>query len=179
MAYEKRRYQTEAIDTTLAAFAEKGLGVSKTMGDLLGPMLFAVCMAASRTLYGIKGHKLNLKAFMWISVGMCILAYGMIALIPNPVLALLGCGVAGFSVGIFWPGTFSTASASVKGRGTLLFALLALAGDLGCAGGPTLAGMAASAFGSNMRLGLGVAVIYPVLLGLGMLLHKTVNKEDE
>lgn len=169
----------QAVSQWSSAFAEKGLGVSKTMGDLLGPMLFAVCMAASRTLYGIKGHKLNLKTFMWISVGMCILAYGMIALIPNPVLALLGCGVAGFSVGIFWPGTFSTASASVRGRGTLLFALLALAGDLGCAGGPTLAGMAASAFGGNMRLGLGVAVIYPVLLGLGMLLHKTVNKEDE
>ena len=169
----------QAVSQWSSAFAEKGLGVSKTMGDLLGPMLFAVSMASSRTLYGIKGHKLNLKTFMWISVGMCILAYGMIALIPNPVLALLGCGVAGFSVGIFWPGTFSTASASVRGRGTLLFALLALAGDLGCAGGPTLAGMAASAFGGNMRLGLGVAVIYPVLLGLGMLLHKTVNKEDE
>ena len=109
---------------------------------------------------------------MKISVLMCIAAYIVIAVVPNPIIALLGCGLAGFSVGIFWPGTFSTASATVKGKGTLLFALLALAGDLGCSGGPTFAGLIASAAGGNMRVGIGAAMIFPILMGIGILLHE-------
>ena len=162
----------QAVSQWASAFAEKGLGVSKTMGDLLGPMLFALCMATSRTIYGIKGNVINLKSFMKISVLMCIAAYIVIAVVPNPIIALLGCGLAGFSVGIFWPGTFSTASATVKGKGTLLFALLALAGDLGCSGGPTFAGLIASAAGGNMRVGIGAALIFPILMGIGILLHE-------
>ena len=162
----------QAVSQWASAFAEKGLGVSKTMGDLLGPMLFALCMATSRTIYGIKGNVINLKSFMKISVLMCIAAYIVIAVVPNPIIALLGCGLAGFSVGIFWPGTFSTASATVKGKGTLLFALLALAGDLGCSGGPTFAGLIASAAGGNMRVGIGAAMIFPILMGIGILLHE-------
>ena len=134
----------QAVSQWSSTLAEKGLGISKTLGDLLGPMLFAFCMAISRTIYGFKGHKINLNLFMGISTLLCIAAYLIIVLVSVPIIALLGCGLVGFSVGIFWPGTFSTASALVKGRGTLLFALLALAGDLGCSGGPTLAGAVAS-----------------------------------
>lgn len=160
----------QAVSQWSSAFAEQGLGVSKTLGDLLGPMLFAVCMGTSRTIYGVRGQKLRLKAFMAVSVVLCVASYLIIALVPNPIIALMGCGLAGFSVGIFWPGTFSTASARVKGRGTLLFALLALAGDLGCAGGPSLAGWIAASAGDNMRLGIGVAVLFPLLMGAGLLL---------
>lgn len=160
----------QAVSQWSSAFAEKGLGVSKTMGDLLGPMLFALCMAASRTIYGIWGSKLDLKRFMAVSVLLCVAAYIVIAVVPDPIIALLGCGLAGFAVGIFWPGTFSTASARVKGRGTLLFALLALAGDLGCSGGPTFAGLIASAAEGNMRLGIGAAICFPVLMGVGLML---------
>lgn len=160
----------QAVSQWSSAFAEKGLGVSKTMGDLLGPMLFALCMAASRTIYGIWGGKLDLKRFMAVSVLLCVAAYIVIAVVPDPIIALLGCGLAGFAVGIFWPGTFSTASARVKGRGTLLFALLALAGDLGCSGGPTFAGLIASAAEGNMRLGIGAAICFPVLMGVGLML---------
>ena len=158
----------QAVSQWASAFAEKGLGISKTMGDLLGPLLFALCMASSRTVYGVRGKKIELKKFMGVSVFLCAAAYIIIAAVPNPVIALLGCGLAGFSVGIFWPGTFSMASANVSGRGTLLFALLALAGDLGCLGGPTFAGLAASASGGNMRLGIGAAVCFPVLMGVGL-----------
>ncbi|MCR4787455.1 MAG: MFS transporter [Lachnospiraceae bacterium] len=162
----------QAVSQWSSAFAEKGLGVSKTLGDLMGPMLFAFCMAVSRTIYGLKGHKLNLRVFMGISTGLCIISYLVIVFVPNPMIALLGCGLAGFSVGIFWPGTFSTASASVKGRGTLLFALLALAGDLGCSGGPTIAGSVASLCGDNMRAGIGAAVMFPLIMGLGLLIQR-------
>ncbi len=163
----------QAVSQWSSAFAEKGLGVSKTLGDLMGPMLFAFCMAVSRTIYGIKGHKLNLNVFMGISTCLCIISYLIIVFVSNPLIALLGCGLAGFSVGIFWPGTFSTASARVKGRGTLLFALLALAGDLGCSGGPTLAGVVASSFGDNMRVGIGAAIAFPLVMCIGLLvLHR-------
>lgn len=160
----------QAVSQWASAFAEKGLGVSKTMGDLLGPMLFALCMAASRTIYGVYGRKFDLKRFMGFSVLLCIAAYIVIAAVPVPVIALLGCGIAGFSVGIFWPGTFSMASANVRGRGTLLFALLALAGDLGCSGGPGFAGLIASSAGGNMRLGIGAAICFPIFMGAGLLL---------
>ena len=168
----------QAVSQWSSAFAEKGLGVSKTLGDLLGPMLFALCMAISRTVYGIKGQRINLNAFMGVSTGLCIAAYLIIVFVPNPFIALLGCGLAGFAVGIFWPGTFSTASAKVRGRGTLLFALLALAGDLGCSGGPTLAGAVASVCGDNMRIGIGAAIAFPIMMGAGMLILKRKYKKE-
>ena len=161
----------QAVSQWASAFAEKGLGVSKQLGDLLGPMLFAICMGTSRAIYGVKGHKLDLKKFMYASVALCVLAYLVIILVQNPVITLLGCGLAGFAVGIFWPGTFSMASAGVRNGGTLMFAFLALAGDLGCSGGPTMAGAIMSAFGGNMRAGIGAAIIFPVLMGLGLLIR--------
>ncbi|MCR5733021.1 MAG: MFS transporter [Lachnospiraceae bacterium] len=160
----------QAVSQWSSAFAERGLGISKTLGDLLGPMLFALCMAASRSVYGFKGHKINLGSFMKISTVLCIVSYLIIVFVPNPIIALLGCGLTGFSVGIFWPGTFSMASARVRGRGTLLFALLALAGDLGCSGGPTLAGAVASALNDNMKAGIGAAIIFPILMGAGLII---------
>ena len=158
----------QAVSQWSSAFAEKGLGVTKTLGDILGPMLFAFCMGVSRTIYGLKGHKINLRVYMSISTVLCIAAYLIIVFVPNPIVALLGCGLAGFSVGIFWPGTFSTASALVRGRGTLLFALLALAGDLGCSGGPTLAGAVASIINDNIRIGIGAAIVFPVIMGISL-----------
>ncbi|MBQ5329998.1 MAG: MFS transporter [Oscillospiraceae bacterium] len=162
----------QAVSQWASAFAEKGLGVSKQMGDLLGPMLFAVCMGTSRTIYGIKGHRIDLKKFMYSSVVLCILSYIVITAVKDPIVTLLGCGLAGFSVGIFWPGAFSMASSDIKNGGTLMFALLALAGDLGCGGGPALAGGAMSVFGGNMRAGIGTAVLFPVLMGLALLIRE-------
>ena len=160
----------QAVSQWASAFAERGLGVTKIVGDILGPMLFALCMAVSRTFYGLKGRGIKLSTFMSISAGLCIAAYMIIVFVPSPVIAFIGCGLAGFSVGIYWPGTFSTASALVKGRGTLLFALLALAGDLGCSSGPTLAGAVASFAGDNIRTGIGVACIFPFFMGVALMI---------
>ena len=87
----------QAVSQWASAFAEKGLGISKTMGDLLGPTLFALCMAVSRTIYGVRGRNLDLKKFMGVSVLLCAASYVIIALVPNPVIALLGCGLTGFA----------------------------------------------------------------------------------
>ena len=162
----------QAVSQWASAFAESGLGVSKQIGDILGPMLFALCMGTSRTIYGVLGHKLDLNRFMVISTALCISAYAIIMAARSPVITLLGCALVGFSVGIFWPGTFSIAASGLKNGGTLMFARLALAGDVGCSGGPTFAGAVMSIAGGNMRLGIGAAIIFPVLMGAGLAVRK-------
>lgn len=168
----------QAVSQWASTFAEQGLGVSKTLGDLMGPMFFAVCMGTSRTIYGKMGEKLDLHKFMVFSTMLCVASYLLIAFVPSPLLALIGCGICGFSVGIFWPGTFSMAASGIRNGGTLMFALLALAGDIGCAGGPTFAGEMANLFGNHIRAGIGIAMIFPVLLGL-LLLTGFRGKREE
>lgn len=160
----------QAVSQWASVFAEQGLGVSKTIGDLAGPMAFAMFMGLSRLIYGKYGHLLNLELFMKYSCILCIASYLCISLVPIPVVGLIGCAVCGFSVGILWPGTFSKAAASIKGGGTVLFAMLALAGDLGCSSGPALTGIVSSHFQNNLRMGILAAVIFPVLLLLGTML---------
>ena len=159
----------QSVSQWASTFAEKGLGVSKTVGDLAGPMAFAVLMGTSRAFYGRFGHKINLERFMIYSSILCILSYLCISLLQVPVLGLAGCALCGLSVGILWPATFSMAAASVKRGGTAMFAFLALAGDLGCSGGPTLVGVVSGYFGDDLRKGILAAVVFPVLLLLGLL----------
>lgn len=171
----------QAVSQWASTFAEKGLHVSKTIGDLAGPMLFAILMGTSRAIYGKYGHKINLDRFMLFSGFACIISYLIISLSPYPVLGLIGCGLCGLSVGILWPGTFSIASASIRGGGTAMFAFLALAGDLGCSGGPTFVGLISSAFSDNLKAGILGAIVFPILLILGILVlgRMKVNKNIE
>lgn len=162
----------QAVSQWASTFAEQGLGVSKTIGDLAGPMAFALLMGTSRLLYGKYGHKMDLDRFMKYSCILCIASYLCIAFVPIPVFGLIGCAVCGFSVGILWPGTFSKAAVAIKGGGTALFAMLALAGDLGCSGGPTLAGIVSSSFDNNLRLGILAAIVFPVLLLMGVVISE-------
>lgn len=160
----------QAVSQWASTFAEQGLGVSKTVGDLAGPMAFAMLMGTSRLIYGKYGHKMDLDRFMKYSCLLCIASYLCIALVPIPVVELIGCAVCGFSVGILWPGTFSKAAVAIKGGGTALFAMLALAGDVGCSGGPTLAGMVSGSRGNNLRLGILAAIVFPILLLMGVVI---------
>lgn len=162
----------QAVSQWASTFAEKALGVSKTIGDLAGPMSFAVLMGLSRTFYGKYGDKINLDYFMSGSCILCIGSYLCISLTQNPVWGLVGCGLCGLSVGIMWPGTFSKASAALKRGGTAMFALLALGGDLGCSGGPTLVGMVSGIFDENLKTGILAAIIFPILLLAGIFLVK-------
>ena len=165
----------QAVSQWASTFAEKGLGVSKAVGDLAGPTVFALLMATSRLLYGKFGAKIDLNKAMMASALLCVVSYLLIGLTNSPVLGLVGVGLCGLAVGIFWPGTFSTAAASLRGGGTAMFALMALAGDLGCSGGPTLAGAIAGAFGDNLRLGILCAVAFPALMILGILLIRRTD----
>lgn len=157
----------QAVSQWASTFAEKGLGITKTLGDLVGPMSFSILMGLSRLIYGKYGDKLDLDRFMKLSCVLCIASYLCISLVPIPIVELIGCGICGFSVGIMWPGTFSKASSALRRGGTLLFAMLALAGDLGCSGGPTLVGFVSSAAG-NMRMGIFVGIVAPVFLLVGI-----------
>ena len=162
----------QAVSQWASTFAEQGLGVSKTVGDLAGPLAFAALMGTSRLLYGKFGDKLNLNKCMFFSACLCVISYLCIALIPIPAIGLIGCALCGFSVGVLWPGTFSKSSAAIKRGGTVMFAMLALAGDLGCSGGPTLAGLVSGNFNNNLHIGILSAIIFPAIMLLCLLISK-------
>ncbi|MCH5267169.1 MAG: MFS transporter [Lachnospiraceae bacterium] len=152
-----------------SAFAESALHVSKTVGDLAGPCAFAVLMGTARAVFGKYSDYLPLKTAMGVCAVLCTGCYLLAALAASPVFALVGCAVCGLSVGIFWPGTFSMAAKTIPGGGTAMFALMALAGDLGCSSGPTVIGFVAEA-GTGLKSALLAAVVFPVLLLVGLML---------
>ena len=169
----------QSVSQWASTFAEKGLGVSKTIGDLAGPMAFAILMGGARAFYGKYGEKINLEKFMVGSSILCVAAYLCIALVPNPLVGLIGCAICGLSVGIMWPGTFSKAAAAMPSGGTAMFAFMALAGDLGCSGGPTVVGTISSLFGEDLRKGILAAVIFPILLMVGIGLAGRIKNAKE
>ena len=134
-------------------------------------------MGTARTLYGKFADALPLKKAMTAGAGLCICAYLLAALSRNPVPALMGCAVCGFSVGIFWPGAFSIAALRLPAAGTAMYAFMALAGDVGCSGGPTLVGFVANGFGGNLKAGLLAALVFPVCILIGIRLLKAERAE--
>ncbi len=180
----------QSMSQWASLFAEAGLQVSKTMGDLLGPCLFAVLMGLSRLIYGIMGERLNLCKAIALSGGLCVTSYLLAIFSSSPLLALLGCGLCGFSVGLMWPGTFSLAAQRFPRGGTAMFALLALAGDVGCSAGPALVGLISGTVQGGapsmlaglmpaldltqlgIKTGLFAAIVFPVVMAAGVLLLK-------
>ena len=147
-----------------SAYAEAALGLSKALGDLMGPCMFAVTMGISRIIYGKYGEKLDLMKFMVASGVLCVVCYLMASLSANPIIGLIGCTLCGFSVGIMWPGTISISSKKFPTGGTAMFALLAMAGDLGGSIGPAIVGKVTQYAGDDIRAGMGVGLIFPIVL---------------
>lgn len=166
----------QAVSQWASTFAEKGLGISKTAGDLAGSLAFAVLMGLSRLFYGKYGDRINLERFMICSCCLCIVSYLGISLLPIPLLSLIACAVCGLSVGIMWPGTFSKASATLPKGGTAMFALLALGGDVGCTGGPTLVGIVSGVFQDNLKVGILAGILFPILLLAGIFFAEKPKK---
>lgn len=163
-----------ASEATMAqwasAFTESALGVTKTVGDLAGPCLFAVFMGISRTLYGKMSERLNLANAMLLSGLLCVVCYLLASLSPWPALGLAGCSFCGFSVGILWPGTIRLSSQKCPQGGTAMFALLALAGDFGGTVSPVIVGGFSELAGGSLKAGLLAATAFPVLLVIGLLI---------
>ncbi len=155
-----------------SAYTEAALGFAKTTGDLVGPCLFAVTMGISRVVYGKYGAKMNLMRFMTGSGILCLCCYLLAALSSGPALGLIGCVCCGFSVGIMWPGTISITSPRLPQGGTALFAMLAMAGDLGGAFGPSLVGAVTQQAGDNLQTGMLVGSIFPLVLVIALVLFR-------
>ena len=156
----------------------------KNVGDLTGTMAYAMLMGLSRVMYAKCSEKIELKkAILYSSLG-CVMAYLLISIPQAPLLNILGCSLCGFSVGLLWPGTFSIASSAMRQGGTLLFALLALAGDIGCAAGPGLVGAVTGRYGGDMKLGILAGSLFPIIMLLCILYGNIkkiwkVRKENE
>lgn len=186
-----------AMSQWSSLFAERALGVTKVIGDLLGPCLFAVFMGIGRTIYGVWGEKIHLTGAMVFCAALCILCYLGTALFESPWLSLLSCALCGFSVSLMWPGTFSLTSAVYPKGGTAMFGILAVLGDVGCSVGPALMGAVSGAVSGNAKIaasfpnltadqlglksGMLFSAIFPVLILIGVLLitrfHKSANKK--
>lgn len=160
-----------------STFAEKGLNIDKTLGDIAGPMAFAVVMGIARSIHGKYGEKMNLDKLLLGSTVLCVISYLMMTLFHSPIVNLVGCALCGVSVAIMWPGTLSKASATLRNGGTTMFALLALAGDVGCSAGPTLVGMVSDRAGGNMKTGILAGIAFPAVLLISMLLWRKPKKQ--
>ncbi len=185
----------QAMSQWASLFAEAGLRVSKTAGDLMGPCLFAALMGLSRVIYGVKGARLHLEKALFFSSALCIASYLMAVFSPEPLLALMGCGLCGLSVGLMWPGTFSLAAKRFPRGGTAMFAFLALAGDVGCSAGPGLVGYVSDAVRAGsypflipgldavqggLKTGLLLAIGFPVIMlaGIGLLWKYSSRRKE-
>lgn len=161
-----------------SVFAEMGLNVSKTVGDLAGPSLFAVTMGTSRVIYSKISEKIDLSKYMSLCCVICVCSYVLASFVPNPAISLVGCSLCGFSVGVMWPGSFSLASEKFPRGGTAMFAILALAGDFGCSFGPTVVGFATNLLNEDIKKGVFAAVIFPVMLILSLALMKKIKVKN-
>ncbi len=155
-----------------SAFTEAAIKIPKTIGDLLGPCLFAMFMGVTRMLYGKFSEKLDLTKVMLICGIVCAGCYLLASLSALPILGLAGCALCGFAAGIMWPGSVCISSQKFPRGGTAMFAFLALAGDLGAAVSPTMVGSISEMAGGNLKTGLFIATIFPVLLVCGLLILK-------
>lgn len=154
-----------------SAFAEKGLGITKTLGDLAGPMAFGILMGLTRVFYGKYGEKINLDKFILGSGILCIIAFSLVVFVPSPVINLIGCALCGIGVAILWPGTLSKAAVSLRNGGTTMFAWLAVAGDMGCSAGPTVVGLVSGAMGDNLKAGIFAGMVFPIALVICLLMN--------
>lgn len=155
-----------------SAYTESALGFSKTLADLAGPCMFAVAQGTCRSLFGKYGDRLNLKNSMLYSGILCLICYILATIPDNSILRLIGCIVCGFSVGIMWPGTISLSAKRFPLGGTAMFAILAMAGDVGGSLGPIFVGRCAEIFNDNIRIGLITGCVFPIVLIISILLLK-------
>ncbi len=169
-----------AMSQWASYFAETGLGVSKTVGDLLGPCLFAVAMGISRVLFSKFGEKTDTYNVLLAGSVICVSGYALTALSKNPVISLIGCGIVGFGSAVMWPATLSLAARYCAFGGMTLFGLLAMGGDIGCSIGPALVAKVSthfSIFNSPLKAGLLCAIVFPVVLMISVNILKIMSEQ--
>ena len=158
-------------------FAEEGLQVPKAVGDLLGPCMFAILMGITRAVYGAFGDRFPLQKVLVLTSALCIISYLVAVFAPIPMISLIGCGFCGIAVGLMWPGVFNLSAKYCIRGGTAMFALLALAGDLGCSVGPSIVSAVATTFDGELKFGLLAASVFPLILALGVFMLRKVQRK--
>ena len=169
----------QAMSQWASAFAESGLRVSKAVGDLAGPCLFSILMGLGRVFHAKIGEKIDLTKYLAACGLLCIGSYLLATLSPWAVPSLLGCGLCGLSVAAMWPGVFSLAAEKCPLGGTAMFALLALAGDLGCSSGPTVVGFVSTALEDDLKRGLLAGIVFPIVMLAGLALCRRLVRGKE
>lgn len=164
-----------AMSQWASAFAETALNVSKSVGDLAGPMAFAILMGLGRVLFSKLSSRVSIEKYLIFSSALCIFSYSLTCLAKNPVLSLVGCAICGFSVSAMWPATISLTTKRTASTSTVMFALLAVSGDIGCTTGPTLIGWITDAMGNDLKKGLMFSIIFPVII-LALLIFSRSRK---
>ncbi len=163
-----------------SAYAEKALGINKTIGDLFGAMFFAVSAGIVRTLYGKFGDKINLYKALTVSGVLCFISLLLLGITNLSFVGIFALGLSGASIGLMWPGTISIASKYLRRGGTALFAFLALAGDVGCSLGPSIIGFVSEQANENLKTGFLAASFFPIFLSVCyIILMKKVNKNED
>lgn len=165
-----------AMSQWASTFAETGLHVSKTVGDLAGPLAFAVLMGIGRVAFGRISVKYSIENYLKFSAILCICSYLLACLSPIPALSLVGCAVCGFSVSAMWPGTISLSTKITKSTSTLMFAMLAVSGDIGCTVGPTLIGWITNSLGHDLKKGLAFSIVFPIIILLVLIFNKDTKR---
>ena len=110
---------------------------------------------------------------------LCLVCYVTASTASIPLLGLLGCIMCGFSVGIMWPGAISICSAKIPSGGTAMFALLAMAGDMGGALGPWTVGNITQSAGDNMQKGMLAGCVFPIVLTIVLLIQKNAKQAKQ
>lgn len=157
----------QAIGQWVSAFTEAGLAVNKTLGDLLGTMMFALCMALTRGYFGNRGEHIPMEKILITMSTLCVAGFLITVFSPIAGLSLVGCGICGVAVAIFWPGSLVVAAKRLRNGGTKMYALLALAGDFGCCAGPTVTGWVTAAANGDFKKGILAAIGFPLVLLIG------------
>lgn len=166
-----------AMSQWASTFAETGLNVSKTVGDLMGPMAFAVLMGIGRIIFSKLSSRIKIEKYLILSAAMCIISYILASFSPNAVLSLVGCALCGLSVSAMWPATISLTSQNIASGTTAMFALLALSGDMGCTAGPTAIGWITNLFAGDLKKGLAFAIIFPVIIIISICVLEKIQKK--
>ncbi len=143
-----------------SGFLERGLGISKLLGDILGVAGFALMLGIARTLYANIGKKIE-RVLLLGGLG-AVTAFALCIFTNNPIIGIAACALAGLSTSMLWPGSLIVAAEKLPSAGVFIYAVMAAGGDLGASLGPQIVGIVTDA-----------AMLSPTLLELAEKLSLT------
>ena len=168
-----------SMNQWVATFLVEGMGIDKTVADLLGMGLFALCIGIVRGLYGKFGDRWDLCKFLMISSLLSAVLFLTVGLTHNAVVSIIASVLCGLTVGLLWPGTLVVASKRFPHAGAWIFAVLAIFGDVGATVVPTATGVLSEWLGLHGAfLVLALIPFGAFLCHLYLLRHRGKGSDD-